>query len=110
MSDLSEGFLRSPNIPLSEPLLAYFQLDPVEFNQTLTGLIHENELEDIICEVPAILSRPRCIIRVFMTFSWLAVISKPVLSPDDVIERACDSSWNIVALGEGVTVIENGFV
>ena len=50
--------------PLSEPMLDYYQLDPLEqssvkFDQNTKILIHENTSENMICEIAFILSRGR---------------------------------------------------
>ena len=51
--------------PLSKPMLTYCQSDPWEYtsgryeSKHKTFYIHENEFENVVCEIAAILSRGR---------------------------------------------------
>ena len=52
--------------PLSESMLEYCQLHPweqtsVKFNRNWNIFIQENALENIVCEMASILSRPQCV-------------------------------------------------
>ena len=52
--------------PLSEPMLPDCQLDPKEYisEKCISNskvFIQENALENVICEMAAILSRPQCV-------------------------------------------------
>ena len=52
--------------PLSKPMLPYFQLDPKEhisvtFRLKFKSFIQENALENIVCEMEAILSQPHSV-------------------------------------------------
>ena len=53
--------------PLLEPMLAYFVLDPkeqtsVKFESKYMFFIHENDFENDICDMTAILSRVKWVI------------------------------------------------
>ena len=52
--------------PLSETMLDYCYLNPyeqtsVKFQSEFKHFIHENALENVVCEIASILSRPQCI-------------------------------------------------
>ena len=52
--------------PLSEAVMEFCKLDPyeqtpVKFIRNSNILIQENALENVVCEITSILSRPQCV-------------------------------------------------
>ena len=84
--------------PLPEPMLNYCQLDTyeqisVKFNSNYKIVIHENALENVVCEMAIILSRKRWVKRVAVT-----------LRPRQNGRHFADDTFKYIFLNENVWI------
>ena len=92
--------------PLSEPLLEYCSLgNKLQWNINRNSyiFIHENALENVVCKMASILSRPQCVHHVY-TMNLEAVWKSPSLSTTSMVRLAFWVCLSSLPLGISVNV------